>query len=96
VAETNANGNGLMQTNGVAEPKANGNGSNNVAENTNGNGLSRQMLPASQVKLVSRLPLKPLIFLLGWMNRVMAKVVPRTSAANSGSDWCSSNHVCRF
>jgi len=40
VAETNANGNGLMQTNGVAEPKANGNGSNNVAENTNGNGLS--------------------------------------------------------
>jgi len=42
VAET-ANGNGLMQTNGVAEPKANGNGSNNVAENTNGNGLSRQM-----------------------------------------------------
>jgi len=72
VAETNANGNGLMQTNGVAEPKANG--SNNVAENTNGNGLSRQMPSASQVK--SRLPPKPLIFLLGWMNRVMAKVVP--------------------
>jgi len=45
VAETNANGNGLMQTNGVAEPKANGNGSNNVAENTNGNGLSQADAP---------------------------------------------------
>jgi len=47
----------------------------NVAENTNV-GCQADAPLASQVKLVSRLPLKPLIFLLGWMNRVMAKVVP--------------------